>query len=145
MIASESDDMLSSLFESTQIPVLEQVASFAQARHQVLAGNIANLDTPGYKTRDLSPSMFEDRLRRAIEEGRRSHDVSPLAAAGKDRDKALGAASKNLTGILRHDETNVGIEQQVAEIAKNHMRHNLALSLLNSQFRLLQTAISERV
>jgi flagellar basal body rod protein FlgB len=38
----------------------------------------------------------------------------------------------------------VGIEQQVAEMAKNQTRHNLALAILGSQFRLLQAAISER-
>ena len=35
-------------------------------------------------------------------------------------------------------------EQQVAAITKNHMQHNMALSVLNSQFRLLQSAVSER-
>ena len=47
--------MLSSMFQSSTIPVLEQVVNFTEARHGVLAGNVANLDTPGYKTRDLSP------------------------------------------------------------------------------------------
>jgi flagellar basal-body rod protein FlgB len=49
-----------------------------------------------------------------------------------------------LNNILYHDKSNVGLEQQVAEITKNHMQHNLALTILNSQFRLLQTAVSER-
>src|SRR4030042_4347215 len=59
--------MLSSLFSSTTIPVLEQVVNFTEARHGVLAGNIANLDTPGYRTRDLSPELFQQRLQKAIE------------------------------------------------------------------------------
>ena len=42
-----------------EFPVLEQVVNFTEARHGVLAGNIANLDTPGYKTRDLSPELFQ--------------------------------------------------------------------------------------
>ena len=54
--------MLSSLFQSSSLPVLEQVVNFTEARHGVLAGNIANLDTPGYKTRDLSPALFQQRL-----------------------------------------------------------------------------------
>ena len=52
---------------STQIPVLEQVVNFSQARHGVLAGNIANLDTPGYRVRDLSPELFQERLKAAIQ------------------------------------------------------------------------------
>src|SRR6185312_9489185 len=59
--------MLSSLFQSSTIPVLEQVVNFTEARHGVLAGNIANLDTPGYKSRDLSPAMFQERLKEAID------------------------------------------------------------------------------
>src|SRR6187397_1693930 len=59
--------MLSSIFQSSTLPVLEQVVNFTDARHGVLAGNIANLDTPGYKTRDLSPELFQERLKEAIE------------------------------------------------------------------------------
>jgi len=59
--------MLSSLFQSSSLPVLEQVVNFTEARHGVLAGNIANLDTPGYKTRDLSPETFQQQLKEAIE------------------------------------------------------------------------------
>ena len=59
--------MLSSMFQSTTIPVLQEVVRFAQARHTVLAGNIANLDTPGYKVRDLSVEDFQGRLEAAIQ------------------------------------------------------------------------------
>ena len=70
--------MMPSLFNSSTLPVLEQVVNFSQARHGVLAGNIANLDTPGYKTRDLSPELFQQNLKQAIE---RSHSPSPFACA----------------------------------------------------------------
>ena len=49
------------------IPVLEQLVQFTQARHEVLAGNIANLGTPGYVARDLSVADFQARLQDAIE------------------------------------------------------------------------------
>ena len=61
--------MLTGLFQSTTIPALEQVVNFGQARHNVLAGNIANIDTPGYRARDLSTAMFQTRLREALEAG----------------------------------------------------------------------------
>ena len=56
----------------------------------------------------------------------------------------FGKVRDDLNNILYHDQSNVGLEQQVAEITKNHMQHNLALTIMNSQFRLLQTAVSER-
>lgn len=136
-----------SLFPSTTIPLLQQVASFAEARHHVLAGNIANLDTPGYQTRDLSVARFQEMLRKALE--------SPVGASVPEslgylppvldtRDARLREVHDALPSILMHDGSNVGLEQQVTELTKNQMMHNLALAIMNSQFRLLQAAVSER-
>jgi flagellar basal-body rod protein FlgB len=136
--------MLSGLFQSTTIPVLEQVINFSQARHGVLAGNIANADTPGYKARDLSVEDFEKRLQKAIRQrtqptlrrspGEPASGYKPLLAEVADNSKT----------ILRHDKAKVGMEYQVTEMAKNQMQHNLAISVMGSQFRLLQAAISGR-
>ena len=128
------------IFRGTSIPVLEQVVNFAQARHGVLAGNIANMDTPGYQVRDLSPQRFQDLLKEAIA-NRNERPAGPFA--GHD-EAALRQVGANLQGILFHDRSNDSIEQQVAEMSKNQMQHNMALAIMNSQFRLLQSAISER-
>ena len=53
--------------QTTRYPVLEQVINFAQSRHTVLAGNVANMDTPGYQVRDLSVNEFQSRLADLIE------------------------------------------------------------------------------
>ena len=58
------------LLASSSVNLLEQVVNFTQARHGVLAGNIANIDTPGYKTRDLSPDRFQQSLKEAMEQRR---------------------------------------------------------------------------
>ena len=137
--------MFGNIFNSTTIPVLEQVVNFAQARHTVLAGNIANMDTPGYKTRDLSVEDFQARLKKAIEI---SHHPKRTPAPGEPvprREAARAQGSKTPTSILRHDENDVGVEQQVTEMVKNQIRHNMALAIMTNQFRLLQTAISGRV
>ena len=136
--------MLSSMFDSSTIPVLEQVVSFTQARHGVLAGNIANLDTPGYKTRDLSPEEFQNRLKEAME-ARRQKALSPtyeIIARLAGRDTATGF--DGMDKVRESNNSDVSIEQQVAEISKNHALHNLALSLMTAQFRLLRAAITER-
>ena len=151
--------MLTSMFNSSTLPMLEQVVNFTEARHGVLAGNIANLDTPGYKTRDLSPQMFQQRLQDAIERGRQSTPTGrapyPNGAASaastssstsaKTRHSELAAVTGSMQGILRHDENNSSLEHQVSEISKNYAQHNLALSLMTAQFRLLRAAITERV
>ena len=137
--------MIHSVFQGTTVPVLEQVISFAQARHNVLAGNIANLDTPGYRVRDLSVENFQQRLAEAVEASRQPRPpVTPSVLTNYSDDEMRHVADSVKT-ILFHDGSDVGLEQQVTEITKNQMMHNLAVSILSSQFRLLQAVIAERV
>jgi flagellar basal-body rod protein FlgB len=149
--------MLSSLFQSSSLPVLENVVNFTEARHGVLAGNIANLDTPGYKTRDLSPALFQQRLREAIETKNQpisptslgdAADLSPTDTFEQQAIKqqvAFGKVKDSMKSILRHDGDDVSMEKQVNEMMKNQQQHNLAIGIMSAQFRLLRAAITERV
>ena len=147
--------MVPSMFSSGSLPLLEQVVNFTEARHGVLAGNIANLDTPGYRARDLSPEEFQARLKDAIEDRQRAAtsrasspypypegSVSRTTTARGERE--LATVSDSIKGMLRHDDNNTSLEEQISEIAKNQSQHNLALSLMTAQLRLLRTAITER-
>ncbi len=134
--------MTAHLFDNTTIPVLEQVVNFTQARHGVLAGNLANLDTPGYRVRDLSPERFQETLREALED---SPPASPPIPSSSSRYEALKHVEDSTRSILYHDNSDVSLEHQIANISKNHATHNMALSVMVSQFRLLQAAISEQV
>ena len=137
--------MLSQLFDSTNIPVLGEVLNFAQARHGVLAGNIANVNTPGYRTRDLSETAFQESLQQAIEQSRTSNrPLSPGLSQSREGDPLRNVRS-TLENILYHDDTNLDLEKQVAEINKNQLLHNFALTVITDQFALLESAISERV
>jgi flagellar basal-body rod protein FlgB len=154
--------MYAGLFQSTTIPVLEQVVGFAQARHAVLAGNIANLDTPGYQARDLSVEDFQARMQEALTQQRRPATAtgfpdglgslgdlalpgSLAAAPPARRPPPMAEVAKNTRSIMLHDQSNVGMEHQVSEMVKNQMQHNMALTIMIQQFRQLQTAISGRV
>jgi len=137
--------MSSGLFQSSTIPILEQWVNFAQTRHNVLAGNVANLHTPGYQARDLSVEEFQTRLKQAIE----ARDQQPAARSPGDATASwtgmAAEAAKNPKSILYHDKSDDSVEFQVTEMVKNQLQHNLALTILTSQFRLLQAAVSERV
>jgi flagellar basal-body rod protein FlgB len=140
--------MLPGLLGSTNIPVLQQVLNFTQARHGVLAGNITNINTPGYHTRDLNVGVFEKRLKEAIELSRKRGSSSAPISAGivtTNPEDELRKVSDSMTNLLYHDDTNLDLEQQVTEINKNQYLHNLALTVMTNQLQLLQTAISERV
>src|SRR5208282_1499148 len=98
--------MLTGLFQSTTIPVLQEVVNFSQARHTVLAGNIANIDTPGYQARDLSVEDFQARLKQAIDD----RDQPPLGSPGETELAArplMAEVAKSSQSILRHDMGNV--------------------------------------
>ncbi len=139
--------MFQSLIESTAIPVLEQSVQFAQARHTVLAGNIANLDTPGYRMRDLPVEEFQTELKEAIAARRQPATTGSPGEQGflGRSQRPLAKVGENVRTMLRHDDNNTGVEYQVSEMVKNQMQHNLALAIMTDQFELLQTAISERV
>ena len=136
--------MIEGIFQSGTIPILEQVVNFSQARHTVLAGNIANLDTPGYQVRDLSVEDFQDRLENAIENRHRAREATSPGELTTLPEDTLAEVARDPKTILYHDLSNVGLEHQVTEMVKNQMQHNLALTIMTSQFRLLQSAISER-
>jgi flagellar basal-body rod protein FlgB len=140
--------MIAKLFDSTTIPVLQEVVGFSQARHAVLAGNIANLDTPGYKVRDISVADFQARLQQAIQTRREpasaAEGISP-GEIGFGGSEPLAEVAKNSKTILRHDQNNVGMESQVTEMVENQLQYNTALSIMVNQFRLLESAISGNV
>jgi flagellar basal-body rod protein FlgB len=141
--------MYSTLFKSTTIPVLQQAVQFNQARHVVLAGNIANMDTPGYQVRDLSVEDFQSQLQEVI---KKRHAPQQPASIGMQMNGLSGAKQRDEAEVVRepktilyHDKSNVGVEYQVTEMVKNQMQHNMALTIMNNQMRLLETAISERL
>jgi flagellar basal-body rod protein FlgB len=134
--------MFTHLLNASAANVAQQVASFTEARHAILASNIANLDTPGYRVRDLSTETFQQRLQEVIDAQR--HPASP-GIRSYATDEAMQRVKDSMKSILYHDESNVGLEQQVTEVAKNQSMHNLAISIMRSQFQMLEVAVSERV
>ncbi len=143
--------MFNSLFDNSTLPMLEQVVNFTQTRHGVLAGNIANLDTPGYQARDISPTEFQDRLKEAAEK-QRAAETAPVYStydgqhtATPGRPNEFSKVAKDLKSMLRHDGNNTGIEEQVTAMAKNQQQYNMAITLMNQQFRLLRLAVTERL
>ncbi len=156
--------MMPDPFANSTLPVLEQVVQFTEARHGVLAGNIANLNTPGYKTRDLSSDAFQESLKTAIESTRQSSSpgeaivLGPLSEGGNGMmtgdtrvgfgsfdPEALAGVKEAMKSIEYHDGRDVSLESQVTELSKNQGLHNLAVTLMSAQFRLMRAAISETV
>ena len=137
--------MLPTIFDASTIPFLQETVNFSQARHNVLAGNIANMDTPGYKVRDLSVDTFQQRLKAAMEVRKTKHEPVSPGIVDSPADEPMRQVRESLKNILYHDDSNVSLEHQITEINKNQMLHNTAITIMTQQFRLLQVAVSERV
>ncbi len=134
--------MWDSWLSNSTLPALEQTAAFAQKRHMLLAGNIANRDVPGYKTRDLSVEDFQAALHDAVTQ---PADVSPGIQADGLHPTAIQRARDVSNQILYHDGSDVSYEQQVAQISKNQSMHDMSIALMRSQLQTLQVAIRESV
>lgn len=130
------------IFNTTTIPALEQSLSFAQRRHELLAGNIANIDTPEYRSRDLDVGDFQTALAESIDASREMNPSQSMRAI--TRDDVYAGPRAATEQVVFHDGSDVSLEHQVTEIAKNQHLHSLAITTMRSQFALLQAAITER-
>ena len=138
--------MWNSMLGQSAVGALTQTLHFTERRHELISSNVANMDTPDYKTRDLDVKVFQAELREVIESPVSKSDQSPgeLAALGDNPD--VWKKTRDVTKqILYHDGHDVSMEEQVTEAAKNQSMHNTAVALLKAQFRTLQMAITENV
>jgi flagellar basal-body rod protein FlgB len=127
------------LLNQGNAPLLEQVVKFASARHRLIAENIANVDTPGYRQKDLSVEAFQAQLRE-LSALRRSRPVGSVSFNGVSKE-----LENPTRGILFHDDNNRSMEHLASDLAKNALMHNLAIELLRKQFESMQNALRERI
>ena len=120
-------------------PVLEQVLRFTAARHRLIAENVVNISTPGYRQKDLSVEQFQKRLAERVDQSRQS-ELDPISF-----DDVVGQSEDPNRGILFHDGQNRSMEQLMSDQAKNALMHNLAIELLRRQFQTIETALKERL
>ncbi len=125
------------LLSQDSSPVLEQVIRFTAARHRLITDNIANVDSPEYRQKDLSVRRFQAMLQGRLESRRRGGNASF---------EDIGQRVENPTaGILFHDRNNRSMESLATDLARNAMMHNMAIELLRKQYQQLDMALRERV
>jgi flagellar basal-body rod protein FlgB len=102
--------------------------------HELIAGNLANMDTPGYKARKLT---FEENLRDAMEDG------------GLQLSKTSGGHidPTDLTDAMESPEViasgPVELDTQMTRMAQNSIEYMYMVSLLNKKLLLLRAVIDE--
>ncbi len=136
------------LFEGTNISLLGKALDVYAMRQKVLASNVANITTPGYKSQSVS---FEEQLAEA------SSGNAVRAAQTNDKHMPLGAA-QSMKEVQPHvydtseDQpesynpmasgfNDVDIDYEMAELAKNQIRFRFGSRLLGDTFKGMQKAI----
>jgi flagellar basal-body rod protein FlgB len=112
--------------ETPLLQRMERYLDLASLRQSLISSNIANVDTPGYRTRDVD---FEKEMQRA-------------AAATPDTDQR--PVVRDVRGLIeRPDGNNVSIDRETMLLAQTQLQFQAGVALLKQEFKRLQTAITE--
>jgi flagellar basal-body rod protein FlgB len=122
------------------------------ARYQLIGANMANVDTPGFRTRDLD---FRAELERAggqartqmqeQEEGQEENGWGDLSYASYTSASYAPYAPmvRRVRGLLeRPDGNNVSVERESLQLAETQMNYNLGVQLLKDEFHTISQAIN---
>src|SRR5690242_14073420 len=123
------------LFNQDSTPVLEKMLQFTADRQKLIAENIVNISTPGYRQKDLSLEKFQSMMQERIEQ----RDEHPLGDTSFD--DVEPEVEEPDRGMLFHDGANRSTEQLMSDQAKNALMHNVAVELLRKQFQTLELAL----
>lgn len=133
--------MIEKLYEKSNI--LEKAVNAAWERNNAISQNLANVDTPNYKRKDVA---FEEYLNAALDGSKLEGDVTDK--------RHIKINSKNIDGIeptlvqdnsdtsMRLDGNNVDIDSEMAGLAKNTIQYNTLIQLINSNYSKIKNVIS---
>ena len=114
-----------SLIDTPMIHTLSRALSLTSLRQRLVSENIANIDTPGYQTRDID---FAGELRHAIDQGDSDGETATI---------------HTLSGLeQRPDGNNVSIDRESLLMAQNQLQFQTGVAVLRSEFSRLQLAIN---
>ncbi|MCR5329806.1 MAG: flagellar basal body rod protein FlgB [Lachnospiraceae bacterium] len=122
------------------INVLSKAADASWTRNAVIANNIANNDTPGYKRKDI---MFEDYLKK---------EVMKDYYGGGDLNKRIANVDLSRLGTTiytdqselsyRYDENNVDINTENANLAQNQIKYYTLLDSMSQEFSRIKSVLN---
>jgi flagellar basal-body rod protein FlgB len=117
---------MSSLIESPRLAALTRFLDLTTYRAGIVASNLANIDTPGYRTRDIN---FRGELERA---------------QGEMQYAGLAPLLRTPQGLIaRPDGNNVSLERESLLLAETQMKFNLGVQLLRAELHAISSAIHE--
>lgn len=125
--------MIQALFSQQNYVAAKKLLDATMLRHEAIAGNLANIETPGYKRLDIAPT-FSAELKQAIA----AQDPSQLTGLQPklEIDSTATAAGR--------DGNTVQLESELAKLQQNTLAHALETQLISSSLLRLRLAITGR-
>ncbi len=122
------------------VNVLNKAASASWTKNEIIANNLANVDTPDYKRKDLE---FESFLAEALTD-----------TTTRNMDKKVANLNSNLSSLkpriyteysslsYRYDGNNVDVDTESAYLADNQIRYYTLLDSMTHEFNRLKSVLS---
>ena len=126
---------------SPTIQSLEQALSTSALKQQTHTANIANVDTPNYKSKQV---MFQDALNNAMEkQSFSSYKTDAKHVSFSSESQQFDPRVKtNDTSEYKANGNNVDMDYEMAELAKNQLLYNAATERISGKFRSLGSVIN---
>ena len=122
-------------FFGNSITLGEKSLDYLWAKQRALSTNIANVDTPGYKTKYVTfEDTFRSKLHAAAETGNREH-INSVIENAKWQTKETRLESTRLDG------NNVDMDEQLIEMTRTTLQYQYMLHSVNSNINKLRMAI----
>ncbi len=140
--------MFNLLFDNTSLPIMQQVLAFSEHRQDVLARNVANINTPGFRQTDLPVDEFLGALSDAIEnrESNSPHRFLMRSTSNIKFGGSMEVTARPVEGFMNYyDGSDRSVEHLQNEMLKNALWHEAAAKLFSQQSAQLETAIRGRL
>lgn len=131
------------IFNNHTLQFLEKGLEGSVTRHKSIAHNIANVNTPGYKSVQVN---FQDQLKSSLGDGKTLALKTTTESHVTNRpqvDKITPQVLKLKDTSITPDGNNVDVDREMAEMAKNIIYQNTAVSQVNKRLSILKYVISE--
>ena len=136
--------MFPDMFDTADL--LQKGLDAAQKRQDVIANNIANVDTPGFKASNVE---FESYMKDALASGDDTFQANTTMpqhiqfGSGSAMDVQPQVVTDNSTS-MRMDGNNVDIDAQMSSLAKNSVWYDTLVAKLNGEVQRMKLAIDGR-
>lgn len=138
--------MIGSIFNNKTLNVLKKGIEGTNLRHEAIANNIANVDTPNYQRATVN---FEDQLKRVLRGngiiGRRTDDRHFIIGGPQEIAAMHARADIDNKTRFRADKNNVNIDEEMAAMAETSERNVQFTELLTRKYSGLKKVIEAQI